>query len=66
MNITLNGTPHPLAEGTTVAGLLESLGLAAKPVVVELDGEAIFPRDHHQTLIPDGARVEIVTLAAGG
>ena len=66
MTITLNGTPHPLPEEITVAGLLESLGLAGKPVVVELDGEAVFPRDHPQTAVRDGARVEIVTLAAGG
>jgi len=66
MTITLNGSPHSLSEETTVASLLESLGLADKPVVVELDGQAIFPRDHAQTLIREGARVEIVTLAAGG
>jgi sulfur carrier protein len=66
MTITLNGTPHPLPGETTVAGLLESLGLAGKPVVVELDGEAIFPRDHPQTPVRDGAHIEIVTLAAGG
>ena len=64
--ITLNGSPHPIPADNTVAGLLESLGLAGKPVVVELDGEAVFPRDHTQTSIRDGARVEIVTLAAGG
>jgi sulfur carrier protein len=64
--ITLNGSPHPLPAETNVASLLESLGLAGKPVVVELDGEAVFPRDHPQTRISDGARVEIVTLAAGG
>ena len=64
--ITLNGSPHQVPAEATVASLLESLGLAGKPVVVELDGEAIFPRDHAQTLVPDGARVEIVTLAAGG
>ena len=64
--ITLNGAPHSVSVETTVASLLESLGLAGKPVVVELDGEAVFPRDHPQTRIADGARVEIVTLAAGG
>lgn len=64
--ITLNGSPHPVSAETTVASLLDSLGLAGKPVVVELDGEAVFPRDHPQTRIVDGARVEIVTLAAGG
>ena len=66
VTITLNGSPHLAAAETTVTGLLESLGLAGKPVVVELDGEAIFPRDHAQILVPEGARVEIVTLAAGG
>lgn len=64
--ITLNGSPHPLPGETTLDQLLASLGLAEKPVVVELDGEAVFPRDHPQTRIADGARVEIVTLAAGG
>ena len=35
-------------------------------VVVELDEQAVFPRDYPSILIQDGARVEIVTLAAGG
>jgi sulfur carrier protein ThiS len=34
--------------------------------VVELNEEAIFPRDYPTARIDDGARVEIVTLAAGG
>ena len=66
MTITLNGAPHPHPEPVSVAKLLQNLGLDGKPVVVELDGQAIFPRDHSQTLIQPGARVEIVTLAAGG
>ncbi len=66
MTITLNGSPHPIAGETTLALLLEKLGLAGKPVVVELYGRAVFPRNHPHTLIRDGARVEIVTLAAGG
>lgn len=66
MTITLNGTPHLLPGGSSIASLLESLGLTGKPVVVELDGRAVFPRDHAGTRIQDGARVEIVTLAAGG
>jgi sulfur carrier protein len=66
MTITLNGSPHPLPQETTVARLLEILGFAGKPVVVELDGQAVFPRDHAQAVIKPGARIEIVTLAAGG
>lgn len=66
MTITLNGSPHPHPEPISVANLLQNLGLAGKPVVVELDGAPIFPRDHAHTLIQSAARVEIVTLAAGG
>lgn len=66
MTITLNGSPHPQPHEITVEQLLGNLGLAGKPVVVELDGQAVFPRDHAQTVVKPGARVEIVTLAAGG
>ena len=66
ITIQLNGKPHPLAAPATLAELLASLGLAGKPVVVELDLEAVFPRDFATTSVRDGSRVEIVTLAAGG
>jgi sulfur carrier protein len=65
-SITLNGSPHPIPGELALDRLLETLGLAGKPVVVELDGRPVFPRDHAHTLIRDGARLEIVTLAAGG
>ncbi len=65
-SITLNGSPHPLPEELSLQQLLDSLGFAGKPVVVEIDGHAVFPRDHAHTPVTQGARVEIVTLAAGG
>jgi sulfur carrier protein len=65
--ITLNGSPHALEEGAvSLERLLESIGLAGKPVVVELNEQAVFPRDYSGTLVENGARIEIVTLAAGG
>ena len=64
--ITLNGAPHPIAAALTLDALLETLGLAGKPVVVELNEQAVFPRDYSATLVEPGARLEIVTLAAGG
>lgn len=64
--ITLNGSPHPLDRAATIASLLDSLGLAGKPVVVELNQQAVFPRDYPQTPVEPGDRLEIVTLAAGG
>jgi thiamine biosynthesis protein ThiS len=66
MSIVINGNPHEIAAPMMVAGLLEKLGLEAKPVVVELNEVAVFPRDYAHTPVPEGARVEVVTLAAGG
>ena len=66
MQIQLNGQPHELEAAMTLGELLESIGFGGKPVVVELDEQAVFPRDYPSTLIQEGARVEIVTLAAGG
>ena len=64
--IFLNGSPHPLDAAVPLDRFLDSLGLAGKPVVVELNQQAIFPRDYAATLVEPGARIEIVTLAAGG
>jgi sulfur carrier protein len=66
MKIHLNGTPHEIEAPLTVRALLESIGFGDKPVVVELDEQAIFPRDFSRVLVVDGSRVEIVALAAGG
>jgi thiamine biosynthesis protein ThiS len=66
MQILLNGLDHSLDQPHTLESLLRSLGLEGKPVVVELNREAIFPRDFPNISISDGDRIEIVTLAAGG
>jgi sulfur carrier protein len=64
--ITLNGAPHPIEAAIALDRFLDSIGLAGKPVVVELNEQAVFPRDYAATVIEPGARLEIVTLAAGG
>ncbi|MCF7674274.1 MAG: sulfur carrier protein ThiS [Akkermansiaceae bacterium] len=66
MIITLNGTPHEIPAPVTLAALLETLGLAGRPVVVELNEVAVLPRDYSTTTVPADARLEVVTLAAGG
>jgi len=66
MTITINGETRELDAPSSVAELLAVLGLGDKPVVVELDREAVLPADHATTTVEAGARVEIVTLAAGG
>ena len=66
MHFTLNGQAHNLESEITLPELLTSLGLSGKPVVVELNQEAILPRDFPNTLIQPNDQLEIITLAAGG
>lgn len=66
MEITLNGQAHELTGPTTLSALLESLGLAGKPVVAELNREAVLPRLFPDTRINAGDSLEIIILAAGG
>jgi sulfur carrier protein len=66
ISILLNGSPHALEKSLPLSSLIESLGLAGKPVVVELDKTAVFPKDYPRIIVGDGACVEVVVLAAGG
>ncbi|NQX02028.1 sulfur carrier protein ThiS [bacterium] len=66
MKIFLNGTSHEIDGPLSVSALLESIGFGDKPVVVELDQQALFPRDFPNARVGEGSRVEIVALAAGG
>lgn len=67
MEITLNGKPHALTpEITTVGSLIEQLGLADRPVVVEHNRTALLPREHGHTPLKHGDVVELVQITAGG
>lgn len=66
MTITLNGKAYEIPCDSSLTDLLQQLGLGAKPVVIELNHVAMFPREYATTMIPENANVEIVTLAAGG
>ena len=66
MRITINGDIHELADGATVRAMLQLLGFGEKPVVVELNKRALFPRELGAVLLTDGDLVEVVQITAGG
>lgn len=67
MTITLNGTDREIdGDAITVLALLDQLGLAGHPVLVELNGEALLRSELGDRLVSDGARIEIVRMVAGG
>ncbi len=66
MQALINGKPATLADGITVAALVQELGLAGQRIAVELNGD-ILPRSRHaETHITDGDRLEIVHAIGGG
>lgn len=66
VKLTVNGNQRDLADGSTVAALLEDLDLAGKFVAVEVNLELVPKAQHADRILSDGDRVEIVTLVGGG
>lgn len=66
MQVTINGQSREVADGVTIAQLLDQLRLGGKPVAVEVN-LALVPRQRHgEHRLAAGDRLEIVTLVGGG
>ncbi|MBV8911736.1 MAG: sulfur carrier protein ThiS [Acetobacteraceae bacterium] len=64
--ISLNGEDRRVPAGTTVAGLLEQIGLDRRKVAVERN-EEIVPRSIYATTsLAPGDKLEIVHFIGGG
>jgi sulfur carrier protein len=65
MKVTLNGESREVAEGTTVASLLEERKLSVRQVAVELN-RRLLKSEWYGTVLKEGDAVEIVTFVGGG
>ena len=66
MRVVANGEPVDLDDGATVVDLLTALGLGAKWVVAERNGEPVERRAMASTVLADGDHLELVRAVAGG
>ena len=66
MQLTVNGRPAEVADGTTLPELVESLGLRVGSVVVEHNGTALLRSELAAVQLAEGDRVELVRAVAGG
>lgn len=67
ITVVANGRPVELPDGSTLAALLEVLGVPARAVAaMEHNGEAVARADHGVRPLADGDRVELVRAVAGG
>ncbi|MCV7384855.1 sulfur carrier protein ThiS [Mycolicibacter longobardus] len=65
MIINVNEKPVEVAEATTVAALLASMGYPDRGIAVAVN-QAVLPRSRWTTTLSDGARLEVVTAVQGG
>ncbi|MBI4540238.1 MAG: sulfur carrier protein ThiS [Gemmatimonadetes bacterium] len=66
MRVRLNGEERALPAGLTVTALLESLGLNAALVVVELNREILGRGAYGRVELRDGDAIELVHFVGGG
>jgi len=66
ISLVINGQSETLAAPLTVAGLLESKGLAGKRLAVERNGDIVPRGQHAETDLQDGDQLEIVVAVGGG
>lgn len=66
MEVIANGDRVALPAGACLPDLFEALGVRARWVVVELNGEPVERSAMGATVLKDGDRVELVRAVAGG
>jgi len=66
MKIRLNGESTDIADGLSIAALLEELQIRPGRVVVELNRDIVARETHASTLLKEGDALEIVHFVGGG
>lgn len=64
--VTVNGTPRTVPAGATAHDLVVALGLAGRPLAVEIDGRVVPRARLAGCMLASGSVIEIVTLVGGG
>jgi sulfur carrier protein len=66
MTAVINGNPHILKDGSTVADLLQQFSLPAKNVLVERNGEPVNRDAFGAVRLESDDQIEIIKMVAGG
>ncbi len=66
MKIQLNGNEKQLESGLTLKQLIDNEGLSNNRLAAEVNQEIISKTKHHDFILHDGDKVEIVHAIGGG
>ncbi|MEL6349048.1 MAG: sulfur carrier protein ThiS [Myxococcota bacterium] len=64
--ITLNGEPYTLEPLTTIAALIQDLGVAPDGVAVAVNLQVVPRSNHGQHVLESGDRVDVIRAVGGG
>lgn len=66
IEVLINGEPRSIPAQLPLVEVLKLLGIAPERVAVELNREIVRKRVWDATIVPAGARIEIVEFVGGG
>ena len=66
VQVKLNGEPHELPDGATIAEAVAQLTAAATGVAAAVNGDVVPRGSWAATALQDGDQVEVVTAVQGG
>lgn len=66
IDVVVNGETKQVPAGTTVASLIERLGLADSACAAEVNRTLVPKREHAERRLEAGDTVELVSLVGGG
>jgi sulfur carrier protein len=66
IQVTVNDQPLEIAEGSSIAALLNTLDIRTNAIAVEINHKLIPGDQHTSTIVQANDRLEVVTLVGGG
>ena len=66
MRLIINSQEREIPDGSTVAALLNQLGVTKDRVAVERNGGIVAKADYDRAFLAEGDRLEVVQFVGGG
>ena len=66
ITVNINGIARRLPDSTSIAGLIEDMGLTGKRIALERNGEIVPRSSFAAQQLADGDRLEVVVAVGGG
>lgn len=66
MRVRLNGEEREVKNGTSIEGLMETMKIDRRHVVVEYNGNILQPSSWQDVCLADNDRLELLSFVGGG